>query len=51
MLLGGVGGAEGRGPEDGHIDSHIDVGDKLDRETRDEGEAAADSVDYDPREE
>ena len=46
MLLGGVGGAEGRGSEDSHVDGHIYVGDELDRQTRDEGKATAYSVDY-----
>ena len=51
VLLGGLGGAEGLGPEDRHVNSHIDMGDELNGETGDEGKAAAYSVDQDPCEE
>ena len=51
VLFGGIGRADGSRAEDSHINGHINVGDKLNGGSGDNGKATAHSVDQDPGEE
>ena len=50
MLCRGSRGTEGRGPEDSHVDGHVDMGNELEGEAGDDGEATTKSVNQDPGE-